>query len=100
MSFLTSYSTPIQALCRNFHVKTLFVFGSATTDQFSKESDVDLLVDFEDLSPLDYADNYFNLKFQLQDLLKRQVDLLENKSLNNPYLKSQIDRTKVSVYGK
>jgi predicted nucleotidyltransferase len=99
MSYITSYIPSLQGLCKIYKVKTLFAFGSSTTDRFSNTSDVDLLVDFEELDPLDYADNYFNLKFRLQDLFNRPVDLLENKSLRNPFLKSQIDLTKVSVYG-
>lgn len=92
--------SPIRQLCEIYKVKSLFVFGSVTTGHFSKDSDVDLLVDFEDLDPIVYAGNYFNLKFSLEDLLKRNIDLLESKSLQNPFLKTQIDRTKVSVYVK
>ncbi|HEV7231924.1 MAG TPA: nucleotidyltransferase domain-containing protein [Bacteroidia bacterium] len=100
MSFIGIYTPPIRQLCEIYKVKSLFAFGSVTTDHFSKDSDVDLLVGFEDLAPIVYADNYFNLKFSLEDLLKRNIDLLESKSLQNPFLKTQIDRTKVSVYGK
>jgi len=100
MSFIGSYIIPIQSLCKDYHVKSLFAFGSSTSDRFAANSDVDLLVDFEELDPLDYADNYFKLKFHLQDLLHRPVDLLETKALKNPFLKSEIDRTKVPVYLK
>jgi predicted nucleotidyltransferase len=100
MSFITTYTHSIVELCKQYKVKSLYAFGSATTPAFTNKSDVDLLVEFEEQDPFDYADNYFNLKFHLQDLLKRQVDLLENKSLKNPFLINQINSTKVSVYGK
>jgi len=48
---------------------------------------------------MEYADNYFNLKFSLEDLFERNVDLLENKAIHNPFLKKSIDSKKVIVYG-
>lgn len=48
---------------------------------------------------MDYADNYFDLKYSLQDLLDREVDLLEEKGIRNPILKKSIDNTKQLVYG-
>lgn len=100
MSFITTYTHSIGELCKQFRVKSLYAFGSVTTPAFNSKSDVDLLVEFEEQDPFDYADNYFNLKFQLQEMFKRPIDLLENKSLKNPFLINQINNTKVSVYGK
>jgi predicted nucleotidyltransferase len=46
-----------------------------------------------------YADNYYDLKFSLQDTFNREVDLLENQAIKNPYLKRSIDGTKQLIYG-
>ena len=100
MNFLQNYTGQIQLLCKKHKVKSLFAFGSVISDVFSSNSDIDLIVDFEEQNPLDYSENYFQLKFQLQDLLKRPVDLLEKKALHNQFLLKQIDSTKVPVYGK
>lgn len=100
MAFLQTYYEQINQLCASHKVKSLFAFGSVTTDKFSADSDIDLVVDFENLDPVHYADNYFDLKFRLQDLLKKHIDLLENKAIRNPFLRQQIDRTKVHVYGQ
>lgn len=100
MNNLSSYNAQIQRLCNLYHVKTLFAFGSVTTKDYGPDSDVDLIVDIDSIDPLDYSDNYFNLKFQLENLLHRHVDLLEQKALKNPFLKERIERTKVLVYGK
>lgn len=100
MTELTTYNKQIQRLCNLYNVKTLFAFGSITTDKYRPDSDIDLIVDIESNDPFDYSDKYFNLKFQLEDLLHRQIDLLEDKALRNPYLRQQIDKTKVLVYGK
>lgn len=46
----------IRQLCIKYNVKSLFAFGSVTTEQFTDESDIDLLVSFMPMSPEDYAD--------------------------------------------
>ncbi|GGJ90187.1 nucleotidyltransferase [Parabacteroides faecis] len=77
----------------------MFAFGSVLTNRFTDKSDIDLLVDFEGVNLEDYADNYFDLKYALESLLGRDVDLLEGKAVRNPYLKESIDTTKVQLYG-
>lgn len=87
-------------LCKQYRVCKLFVFGSVLTDKFTIESDVDLVVDFDKIDDSEYADNYFNFKFSLQDLFKRNVDLLENQAIKNPYLRQSIDSSKQLIYGQ
>ena len=89
----------IRALCNKHKVVRLFVFGSILTDNFNKSSDIDLLVDFSGVELYDYADNYFDLKTSLEKLLKRQIDLLEDKAVKNPYLRKSIDSSKKMIYG-
>lgn len=99
MNILNQHLQTIKTLCEANKVKSLFAFGSVVTDKFASNSDVDLLVDFENLNPIEYSDRYFELKFSLQDVLKREIDLLEKKALSNSYLEKNIDRTKVLLYG-
>jgi len=89
----------IKDLCTKHKVRRLFVFGSVVTGRLKKNSDVDLLVDFHDVDLYEYADNYFNLKKALENLLERDVDLLEDKAIKNPYLRYSIDSTKQLIYG-
>jgi uncharacterized protein len=89
----------IRDLCYTHKVKQLFVFGSVLTEKFKKKSDVDLVVNFQDIDLYDYADNYFDLKYSLENLFKRDVDLLEEKAINNPYLRQSIDLSKKLIYG-
>lgn len=96
---LSRHIAQIRKLCDLNKVKTLFAFGSVTTGKLRPDSDVDLVVDLEANDPMTYSDNYFNLKFQLEQLLHRQIDLLEQKAIKNPYLKQKIDQTKVLIYG-
>lgn len=63
------------------------------------DSDVDLLVEFAINDPIEYSDNYFDLKFELERILNRSIDLLENKAIKNPFLRENIDKSKVLLYG-
>ncbi len=56
--------------------------------------------DIDDNDPISYADKYFDLKFQLENILRREVDLLEQKSIRNQLLRREIERTKVQIYGR
>lgn len=100
MTFIDQHRNQIVKLCETNKVRSLFAFGSVTTDKFRPDSDIDLVVDIEDNDPISYSDKYFSLKFQLEDMLKRQIDLLEQKAIRNKFLKSEIERTKVQIYGK
>ena len=100
MNILNQHIDQIKKLCELNKVSSLFAFGSVTTDNFRPDSDIDLVVEIDDIDPISYSEKYFNLKFQLEEVLKRQIDLLEHKSIRNRFLKSEIDRTKVQIYGK
>jgi predicted nucleotidyltransferase len=47
-----------------------------------------------------YADNYYDLKFSLEDILNRQVDLLEDKAIKNPYFKRALQEQRQLIYGQ
>jgi len=96
--YLERYIGEIRILCKKSKVRNLYVFGSVLTDKFSDKSDIDLIVDIDSDDPIDYADNYFNLKFALEELLSRRIDLLENKAIKNPLLRENIDNSKTLLY--
>lgn len=89
----------IRKLCKENKVKALFAFGSVTRDDFNADSDIDLVVDFDEKDPFVYSDLYFNLKDKLEKILKRQVDLLEERAIKNRFFKQHLEDTKVSLYG-
>ncbi len=98
--YLDKYKIEINNLCLQNKVKSLYVFGSVLTDRFSEKSDIDLIVDIDSEDPFDYADSYFNLKFALQELFTRPIDLLEDKAIKNPYIRQNIDRYKSLIYAR
>lgn len=100
MDLIESNIDNIRNLCKLYKVKRLFVFGSVLSDRFRKDSDIDLIVDFQGVELYDYADNYFDFKQSLQNLLKREIDLLEDKAIKNPYLRQSIDSSKLQLYGQ
>ena len=87
-------------LCENNGVKSLYVFGSANTNEFDKNSDLDFLIAFqESLSIEEYTENYFTLQYKLRELLKRDIDLVTQNSLSNPFFIQSIDQNKQLLYG-
>ena len=89
----------IHELCLKYKVSKLFVFGSILNNKFRDESDIDFVVDFDKVELMNYADNYFDFKFSLENIFDREVDLLEEKAIKNPYLKKSINLTKKLIYG-
>ncbi len=96
---LEVYKTAIFKLCETHKVKTLYAFGSVLTYQFNGESDIDFIVDFKHIAVEDYADNYFDFKFLLQDILERSIDLVEEKAIRNPYFRQSVNIQRQLVYG-
>jgi predicted nucleotidyltransferase len=80
-------------------VDSIALFGSAANGDFDNSSDIDFLVNFSDsVELLDYADNYFNLLENLEKLFNRSVDLVSEKSLKNPILIQEINKSKIPLY--
>lgn len=87
------------ALCRKYRVLRLDAFGSAVRDDFDEHSsDVDLLVQFEDLPHGEHADAYLGFLTAVEALLQRRVDLVEVGAVRNPYLRKGIDESRELVY--
>jgi predicted nucleotidyltransferase len=98
MNLILEKASAINKLCEKHKVKRLYAFGSVLTDSFNAESDVDFLVDFKAGKIEKYLRNYFSFKENLQKLLSRDIDLIENDSISNPYFKEEIEETKKLVY--
>jgi len=91
----------ILLLCKAYKVKTLYVFGSAVSGSFNEKSDIDFLITFEDnLSVDDYTENYFSLQYKLRALFKREIDLVTQNFLSNPFLIQSINANKQLLYVK
>jgi predicted nucleotidyltransferase len=87
------------ALCQRYRVARLDLFGSATHQGFDPAtSDLDFLVEFEDLAPSAYARAYFGLLEGLQALFSMPVDLVSSSSITNPFFRESVERTRTRLY--
>lgn len=98
-SIIENNKASIFKLCQENRVEKLCVFGSVLNENFNENSDLDFIVDIKNEDPYQYTDNYFNLLFGLEDLFRKKIDLLENKTISNPYFIKNINKSKILIYG-
>lgn len=87
----------IADFCRRWKVRELSLFGSVLGDDFGPHSDVDVLVTFADDAEWDLWD-LLDARDKLQELFGREVDLVEERSLVNPYRRASILRGRKVIY--
>jgi predicted nucleotidyltransferase len=88
----------IKKLMLQYEVERAYLFGSAARGTMTDSSDVDFIIRFPDnMHFTTYADNYFALAEKLEQLLKRNVDLVTEKNLKNPYLLQIINQSKLQL---
>jgi uncharacterized protein len=98
-TLLASKFRELRILCRRFAVRRLGAFGSVLREDFdSDRSDIDLAVEFARSQRYGPADQYFKFKSALEQLLGREVDLVELRAMPASRLKQTIERTQVPVY--
>ena len=90
---LNLLKTQMEVTRQRFGARHIAVFGSAARDELSETSDIDVLVEFDGLPTFD---NYMGLKFFLQDLFKRRVDLV-TRDLIKPRMREIIERDLIRV---
>jgi predicted nucleotidyltransferase len=80
-------------------VRRLDAFGSAVRSDFdAAHSDLDFLVEFDDMPPLQYSNAFFELKEGLEALFSRPVDLVVEGSIRNPHFKSRVQAERRPVF--
>lgn len=100
VGLIASREDELKALCERHVVERLAVFGSALREDFSPESsDLDFVVSFPAIMPPDeHAAAYFGLLDGLEGLFGRSVDLVELRSVRNPYIRREIEDSQEAVY--
>lgn len=97
-SLIESNLSEIKELMQSYGVISAYLFGSAANGNMTGDSDVDFLVRFSpDLNYTDYGNNYFQLIYALQKLLKKDVDIVAEETITNPYLLTKINSQKIAV---
>lgn len=99
LPLIRQHRARIDQLCRQYGVRTLELFGSATDPSFDAErSDLDFMVEFADRKAEGAADRYFGLHEDLQTTFGRPVDLVIRGAIHNPYVLRTIDQQRLSLY--
>ncbi|MDB5121996.1 MAG: putative nucleotidyltransferase [Mucilaginibacter sp.] len=97
-SLIESNLSEIKDAMRSYGVIRAYLFGSAAIGNMSDDSDVDFMVSFNpDLSYTEYGSNYFKLIYALQKILKKDVDIVAEETITNPYLLQSINSQKIAV---
>lgn len=96
---LSEQAHELQRICVRFHVLRLGLFGSvATAHDFDEVSDLDFVVEFQQIPIADYADAYFGLHESLEELFGRPVDLVVESAIKNPYFREAVEESRTSIY--
>lgn len=90
----------LKNICVRLKIRRLYAFGSAvSSDKFKENSDIDFLIAFDDsISPEEYSENYFRLQYKLRELFNREIDVITERSLSNPYFIESVNKNKVLIY--
>jgi uncharacterized protein len=97
-SILQKKQKALFALCKQNDVVRLYAFGSVLRSDFSKDSDIDLIIELSQEDPIERGETMLQLWDNFEILFKRKVDLLSNKPIRNPYLSNEIEKTKQLIY--
>ena len=85
--------------CKLLNINRMYIFGSAASGNFKKDSDLDFLISFSDkISIEQYTDNYFALHYKLSELFGRKIDIITENSLSNPYFIESVNASKELIY--
>lgn len=94
MKRIEKYKPEITKICEMIPIKRLGLFGSILNEQYTPESDIDILVLFDQNEDIDLFNNYFELKEKLEEIFNRPTDLVIDKNFRNPYFKKSVEKTR------
>ena len=93
IAVIEQHVSELAALCQRYRVHRLDLFGSAATGAFSPDAnDLDFIATFDDADKLGYARRYLEFAEALEQLYKRPVDLLTQRSISNPFFRESVNR--------
>lgn len=100
MELIDKHRKELNEACATHNVDELYVFGSILTDKFTSTSDIDFIVSISSADPIEYAEHYFDLKFELERIFNKKIDLLEQKAIRNKALENLLNQKKRLVYAR
>lgn len=85
-------------LCKSHKVKELYAFGSVVNGNFTDKSDIDLIVEIDEINPVFRGKLILSLYNKFEKLFNKKVDLLTFNSIRNPTLEEYIGTSKKLIY--
>lgn len=98
MTLIDQHEPELTQACKTYQVKELYAFGSVLTDQFGKESDVDLAVDFNWISFEGSFQQFMDFKTELEKIFQRHVDLVPFRNIRNQIFRNALEKTRQCIY--
>jgi len=99
IELIEQHREALDELCQRYRVSRLDLFGSAAKGTFNAaKSDLDFIVIFQDPGEHGYATRYLEFAVSLEALFGRQVDLLIDQPLTNPFFKQSVEESRQTVY--
>src|SRR5215218_4450999 len=96
---IENHRDAIRALCQQYGVRRLELFGSAATGTFdAATSDLDFVATCADTRSPDYADRYLGFAEALEALFGRSVDVITERSIRNPYFRQAVEASRQAIY--
>lgn len=83
----------LSGFCRKYHISRLSIFGSALTEDFGPDSDIDVLVEFEPACTPGLS--FFRMESELSALLGRRVDLNTAEFLSRYFRETVLQNAEV-----
>ncbi len=83
-------------LCKKYGVRRMDIFGSFARGNATKESDIDLLVEFEGTKHI--FDRYMDLMMELEEKTHRKIDIITYQAIQNPIFKKVIEEERKILY--
>jgi predicted nucleotidyltransferase len=100
MELINKHKFELEKACLKFNINELYVFGSILTEKFNDKSDIDFIVSISSSDPIEYAENYFEFKFELERIFQKKIDLLEQKAIKNKTFEKIVNQQKVLLYAR
>jgi len=87
----------LEKLARQYKIHELGIFGSVLREDFSDESDIDIIVEFEQDTEYSLFD-IMKIKEEFETLFGKEIDLIEKNGLRNPYRRESILNSMKVIY--
>ena len=98
MKLREEISENADALCEQFGISKLYLFGSVARGEDSPESDIDFLAEFDSPTPETMPERFFGFINAASEKFDRPVQLLTRRMIRNPHLKNSIDRDLLIIH--